>query len=168
MLPIEMDLTKIERLAIKRESENFAFRMFLKGLDDKELDKIVQKLNREVTSRINCLECGNCCNSLVPRVNDQEIELLAALDNVTKETFTREHLDEDKYNNSLYLKATPCRYLDGKSCTIYSNRPLECRVYPYTHKQGFVFRMLYMITNYAICPIVFNVLENLKVELNYK
>ncbi len=168
MLPIEIDLPKIERLAIKRESENFAFRMFLKGLDDKEVDKIVLKLNREVTASIDCLACGNCCNSLVPRVNQKEIELLAAMDNVTTEAYTREHLEEDKYNNSLYLKATPCRYLDGKSCTIYKNRPLECRVYPYTHKPGFVFRMLYMITNYAICPIVFNVMENLKYELNYK
>ena len=84
------------------------------------------------------------------------------------ELFTREHLDEDKYEGSWFLKATPCRYLDGKECTIYDIRPKECREYPYTHRRKFVTRTLGMISNYAVCPIVFNVLENLKAELKFK
>jgi uncharacterized protein len=168
MLPIEMNLAKIERLAIQRENENFAFRMFLKSLDGKDVDKIVHRLHREVTRRIDCLECGNCCNSLVPRVREDEISLLAGLDKVSVEDFTKDHLEEDKYDGSLFLKATPCRYLNGKACTIYENRPKECREYPYTHRRGFVFRTLSMITNYAICPIVFNIMENLKIELEFK
>lgn len=168
MLPIETDLEKIERLAIKRENENFAFRMFLKSLDDKEVDRIVHRLHREVTRQIDCLECGNCCNSLVPRVKEEEISFLAGLDNVPVEEFIANHVEEDKYEGSLFLKATPCRYLDGKACTIYENRPKECREYPYTHRRGFVFRSLSMITNYAICPIVFNIMENLKAELEFK
>jgi Fe-S-cluster containining protein len=168
MLPIEMDLAKIERLAIQRENENFDFRMFLKSLDSKDVDKIVHRLHREVTHRIDCLECGNCCNSLVPKVREEEIIYLAGLDNITVEEYTMEHLDEDKYEASLFLKATPCRYLNGKACTIYENRPKECREYPYTHRRGFVFRTLNIIANYAICPIVFNIMENLKIELEYK
>ena len=168
MLPIEIDLAKIERLAIQRENENFAFRMFLKSHDDKDVDKIVHRLHREVTRRIDCLECGNCCNSLVPKVREEEIIYLAGLDNISVEEYTKEHLDEDKYEASLFLKVTPCRYLEGKSCTIYENRPKECREYPYTHRRGFNRRTLNMITNYAICPIVFNIMENLKIELEYK
>lgn len=168
MLPIEIDLAKIERLAIQRENENFAFRMFLKSFDDKEVDKIVHRLHRIVTRQIDCLACGNCCNSLVPRVKEEEINYLASLDNVSVEDFICDHIEEDKYEGSLFLKATPCRYLNGKACTIYENRPKECREYPYTHRRGFVFRSLSMITNYAICPIVFNIMENLKVELEFK
>jgi Fe-S-cluster containining protein len=168
MLPIEMNLAKIERLAIQRESENFAFRMYLKGLDDKKVDRIVHRLNKQVTSQIDCEKCGNCCNSLSPRVKDEEIQILADMDQTSVEEFTLEHLEEDKFDNLFFLKATPCRYLNGKSCTIYENRPKECREYPYTHRRGFVFRTLSMITNYAICPIVFNVIENLKIALEFK
>lgn len=168
MLPIETDLEKIERLAIKRENENFALRIFLKSLEAKEVDKAVHRLHREVTRQINCLECANCCHSLVPRIKEEEIIYLAGLDRVSVEEFVASHVEEDKYEGSLFLKATPCRYLNGKVCTIYENRPKECREYPYTHRRGFVFRTLSIITNYAICPIVFNIMENLKIELGFK
>ncbi|MFZ5430592.1 MAG: YkgJ family cysteine cluster protein [Bacteroidota bacterium] len=168
MLPIELDLSKIERLSIQRESENFAFRMFLKGLDSIVVDRKVHRLHREVTARINCLDCGNCCNSLMPRVEEEEIQFLAELDKVSIEDYTRDHLDEDKYEASLFIKSSPCRYLDGKRCTIYDHRPKECREYPYTHRRRFVFRTLSMISNYSICPIVFNIIENLKAELNFR
>jgi uncharacterized protein len=168
MLPIEMDLTKIERLAIKRENENFAFRAFLKNIDNHKVDRISRRLHYEITALIDCQECGNCCNSLVPRVTSEEILTLAEIDQVSTMQFISEHLDEDKFDGYLFLKSTPCRYLNGKSCAIYDNRPKECREYPFTHRRGFVFRTLGMITNYAICPIVFNLLENLKSELGFR
>lgn len=168
MLPIETDLTVIERLSIQRESENFAFRAFLKDFESARVDKIVRKLHRKVTAKIDCLECGNCCNQLTPRVREEEIKLLAGFDNADIETYTSLHLEKDAYDGSLYLKALPCRYLDEKACTVYENRPKECREYPYTHRKGFVFRTMNMIANYGICPIVFNVMENLKVKLWFK
>jgi uncharacterized protein len=168
MLPLELDLTKIERLSIKRENENYSFRAFLKGKDIEKVDKIVHRLHKEITSLIDCQKCGNCCISLVPRVKENEIVYLAGLDKVSVEEFIRENLEPDNYDNSLFLKHTPCRYLSGTRCSIYENRPLECKAYPYTHRPGFSTRTLNMISNYGICPIVFNIMENLKMEMGYK
>ena len=168
MLPLELDLAKIEKLSIKRENENYSFRAFLKGKEIDKVDKIVHRLHREITAKINCQECGNCCISLVPRVKENEIAFLAELDKVTVEEFIRDNLELDNFDNSLFLIHTPCRYLDGKSCSIYDNRPLECKAYPYTHRPGFVSRTLNMISNYGICPIVFNLMENLKEETDFK
>jgi uncharacterized protein len=168
MLPIEMDLRKIERLSIQRDRENFQFRAYLKNMDPKAVDRVVYRLHKIITAQINCLDCGNCCNSLVPRVTDEEIAKLAGIDNISVGEFEERHLEEDKSNNSKFLKAMPCRYLEGKSCTVYENRPAECRSYPHTYRRGFIFRTLTVIANYAICPIVFNLLENLKKELDFK
>ncbi|MDR0866741.1 MAG: YkgJ family cysteine cluster protein [Candidatus Symbiothrix sp.] len=65
-------------------------------------------------------------------------------------------------------KDIPCRYLNGKICSIYEERPNECRSYPNTHKSGFISRTWGMIENYEICPIVFNVMEGLKYELRFR
>lgn len=167
MLPVEMDLSKIEKLSIRKENENFKFRAFLRGFEPSEVDRIVHRLNRSVSRAIDCTECGNCCHSLVPGVTEEEICTLAAHDNVTPEEFTTNHLEDDKFAGTKFLKAIPCRYLDGKICSIYDIRPNECRSYPHLHKKGFVYRTLSVISNYGICPIVFNVMENLKIELNY-
>lgn len=168
MLPIETDIKTIERQAIINERENFRFRAFLKSkFDSKIVDKAVHRLHREITSKIDCRECGNCCYSLTPTVTDSEIETLANLENISPEMYEELYLDEDKFDNVKYLKSAPCRYLDGKLCSIYPNRPAECRSYPHTQKKRFMARTLFMNTNYGICPIVYNIIENLKFELKF-
>lgn len=167
MLPIETDLNRIEKLSILKEKENFRFRSFLKKLDSRRIDKIVHLLHKEITNQIDCQECGNCCHSLTPIVTPEEITRLAALENITEETFETLYLELDRFQESKFLKALPCKYLDGKKCSIYVDRPSECHSYPHTHKWGFVRRTLSVISNYGICPIVFNIMENLKHELHY-
>lgn len=168
MLPVEIDLSKIEKLSIRKENENFKFRAFLRGHEPSEVDRTVHRLNRIISREIDCTECGNCCHSLVPAVTEEEISRLAALDNITPEEYSLNHLEDDNFARTKFLKAIPCRYLDEKICSIYDLRPNECRSYPHLHKRGFVYRTLSVISNYGICPIVFNVMENLKVELNFK
>jgi len=54
---IETDLEKIQALAREKEEENWEFRSFLKGfcpLSPEEIDRLVHKLNREVSSLIDC------------------------------------------------------------------------------------------------------------------
>lgn len=167
MLPIETNLNRIEKLSIQRENENFRFRSFLKGLDSRKVDRIVHRLHREITNQIDCLECGNCCHSLTPTVTSEEISHLAALENMDEETFEIQYLDIDQFQGSKFLKGLPCKYLNGKECTIYKDRPADCHSYPHTHKWGFTRRTLSVISNYGICPIVFNILENLKIQLHY-
>lgn len=60
------------------------------------------------------------------------------------------------------FREMPCPFLLNNRCSNYQNRPGQCRAYPYLHKKDFTSRLLGVIDNYSICPIVFNVLELLK------
>ena len=71
------------------------------------------------------------------------------------------------FDNDRYLKATPCKYLKDKKCSIYGDRPEDCRSFPHTHKTGFTQRTFGLIDNYSICPIVFNLFEQLKKGITF-
>jgi Fe-S-cluster containining protein len=167
MVPIELNIENISRIAKRKEDEKYDFRIFLKGQDSAKIDKIVHQLNEEIAGQIDCKKCGNCCKTLSPCVNDSEIDFLSQLDNLSRNDFMIRFLEKDKFEDTRYLKDSPCKYLMDKQCTIYANRPKDCKSYPHTHKKNFNSRTLGMIENYAICPIVYNVYENLKLELKY-
>ncbi|MBN2174980.1 MAG: YkgJ family cysteine cluster protein [Bacteroidales bacterium] len=164
----EIDIEKIALLGEQKEKENFDFRTFLKGHDFKRIDKIVHRLDKEIRSQINCKDCGNCCKSLRPCVTNLEIDTLSKIDNLTQHDFVSGFVEIDNFEQIKYLKDTPCKYLNDKLCSIYTNRPEDCKSYPHTQKTEFITRTLGMIDNYGICPIVFNLFEQLKEELNFK
>ena len=72
-------------------------------------------------------------------------------------------IDED---GDYVFKTMPCPFLmPDNYCQIYENRPKACKEYPHTDRKKF-----YQITNLSIknshvCPIVYEVLEDLKKEL---
>jgi hypothetical protein len=165
-MTIETNLEKIQQLASVRENENYRFRGFLKSRDSDKVDKIVHRLHDELTRQIDCTLCGNCCCRLKPELYKEEIEVLARLENMTPESY-QENFCEEAEINEIYLKTTPCRYLEDKKCRIYENRPEECKTFPNTGKEGFVFRLYSMIEFYEVCPIVFNLMERLKIEMRF-
>lgn len=167
MKHIELDIDTISQMGEEKEDENFDFRAFLKGQDSEKVDLIAHRLNREITAQIDCQKCGNCCESLRPDVSNSEIDRLSKLDNISREDFVSQFIEQDDMDGANYLKDIPCKYLKDKSCSIYSDRPENCKSYPYLHKKGFTSRTFGVIDNYAICPIVYNVYEQLKEELDY-
>lgn len=168
MKHLELDTLKIAQLGEQNEEENFDFRIFLKGQDSKKIDKIVGRLNKELTTLIDCQKCGNCCTSLRPCITKSEIKKLAHIEHSTQADFVSRYLEKDSFEEIHFLKDTPCKFLKDKSCTIYPDRPLDCKSFPHTQKPDFNSRTLEMIDNYGICPIVFNLLEELKNVLNYR
>jgi hypothetical protein len=65
---IETNLKRIKRLAKKRAEENWEFRSYLKQVDmgTKELDAVVHRIVTQVTSKIDCPKCANCCQKMKP------------------------------------------------------------------------------------------------------
>jgi hypothetical protein len=145
---IERNLSKIRKIAAIREDENYRFRALLKGRDPKKIDRIVHRLHKEVTAQIDCSACANCCYCLKPTVSREDINVLARLENISPEEF------QDAYCEmgfgDICLKGTPCRYIDGKQCGIYENRPAQCKTYPNTHKPKFVARSPVLIIRKTI------------------
>jgi len=168
MILLELDIEKISRMAEQKEKRNFDFRIYLKGQDPEKIDKIVHRLNKIITEQIDCTQCGNCCKLLSTCISDSELLILAELDNLSATEFENKFVKKEENGDAKYLKDIPCRYLSDKKCSIYENRPEDCRSYPHTHKDRFVARTLGVLMNYEVCPIVYNVYENLKIELKYK
>jgi Fe-S-cluster containining protein len=71
--------------------------------------------------------------------------------------------DDPEREGSVFINQ-PCPFLQDNFCTVYDHRPSDCRSYPHLHKRDFVFRMNQAFSNCSVCPIVFNVYEELKRE----
>lgn len=168
MKPLELNLQKIKLEGEKKENENYRFRIYLKGVNGQKLDRNVHSLYEDISGRIDCTKCGNCCSTLKPSVSKKEIALLAKIENESVKSFTDKFTEKIEFESERYLKDNPCRYLSDCKCTIYESRPKECRSYPHLHKPGFVFRLLNVINNYSICPIVYNVYEELKMIYRFR
>jgi len=167
---IETDLNIIKRNSEIREEENFEFRSFLKGQDTDKVDQIVFELYEEVLELIDCTKCANCCIELETCFQNKEIDLLTKHLNIDKDEFIRQSTKPDQFGekDKFSLNSKPCQFLTDKKCSIYELRPEECNSYPNLHKDNFISRLIGVIENYEICPIVYNVYELLKQEMNFK
>lgn len=161
---IEMDLGKIAELARQRENENWAFRGFLKGTDipSSRIDRLVHELCGEVSALVDCKACANCCKAISPRLTRADIKRLAAHLGLGAAAFRARFLRDAGDGEGLVFKARPCPFLNDNACTVYEQRPGDCRSYPHLHKRGFVFRLIQAVENASVCPIVFGVYERLK------
>ena len=168
-MKLETDLKKIKETAEKKWDENWEFRSFLKGYDIeiKELDSIVHKLVERVSMEIDCTACGNCCKKVLPTLEQEDIERLSHGLDTTPEAFKRQFLvkNDEAFSEGFIFKKKPCPFLKGNLCSHYALRPTACRSFPHLHKEGFVFRLIGVVHNYAVCPTVFNVYEQLKAKL---
>jgi Fe-S-cluster containining protein len=166
-LQLLTDLTQIAAVAAANENENDAFRIFLKQQDIGTVDAIVHEVNAVVTPQIDCTQCGNCCRSLMINVTPEET-LSLAVHLKEKIEVVKEKYIEISSEGQMIVNTIPCHFLANSSCTIYENRFTECREFPHLHKENFTGRLFGTLMYYALCPIIFNVVESLKEKLEFK
>lgn len=164
---LEKDPARIRQLARERDEENWRFRSFLKqsDMDIEEMDAIVHRIHEEVAGRIDCTECGNCCRRVLPFLSKTDTERLASGLGISVGELADRHFEYNEEEEAFTFNRRPCPFLADDRCSVYEFRPDECRSYPHLHKDEFVFRLMGVVFNYEICPIVFNVYERLKEEL---
>ena len=167
---METNIVKIKEISEEKAEENWAFRAYLKECDmsPEEIDAIVHRLYKEISSKIDCKACANCCKEITPVLDAEDIEKLSEGSGRSNVEFKEEYLTEDEESNGFKFKTKPCPFLKDNLCSLYAYRPKDCRSYPHLHKDGFVFRLMDVIANCSVCPIVFNVYEALKEELWHK
>ena len=130
------------------------------------MDVIAHKLNDEVSAAIDCTACGNCCKTLVINVGKEEIAPLAKYLNKPNEAVKEQYIEESQQGN-FFINTIPCHFLADKKCTIYEHRFRECRDFPHLHKPGFKARLAGTLNYYGMCPIIYNVIEEMKIELGF-
>lgn len=164
------EIPLIERYARHNEAEDWRFREHLKtrlNRPQAETDAVVRAVTDEIWQQIDCTTCGNCCRTLQVVVDKEDIARLSERLKIDQVQFTRRYTKLE--DGTRYFSSSPCVFLgEDNRCTVYEDRPKACRDFPYLHEPHFTSRSLMMINNTAVCPIVFNVWQTLKVRFGFK
>lgn len=155
---------QIKPLLAEKAIENIFFKKHLREISAAEIDHLIAELQRTITPQIDCLKCANCCKSLEPGLEQDEVKKLAQLKQLEIETFKQTFIAFD--GDAHYLKTKPCLFLNDCACSIYSERPKACQEYPHLLQKDMKYRKTFW-ENYSICPIVFNVIEELKRQTHF-
>ena len=162
-----VDLEYIKTKAIELEAENTQFQDFLRNLDSLSLDKAVFELSEAISPKIECTDCGNCCKSLMVNIDEAEADHLSAHLGQSRTEFDSKYLEKGE-SGRMVVNAIPCHFLVGNSCSVYSHRFAGCKEFPAFHVPEFKKRMFTTYMHYDRCPIIFNVMETLKIDLGFE
>ena len=162
-----LDLVTIKQLGERNHDANFRFRSFLKGGNSTQIDRVVHELCDFYYSNIDCTKCGNCCTVMKRLILKKDLKSLSLVTNITMDEFKTEYLQIDEDGDMSFNKL-PCPFLKDLKCSVYDCRPNDCRSYPHLRKKDFISRLFGVIDSYSICPIVFNVFEDLKSRLHFR
>jgi len=155
-------LLELPAKAKKTQKENAAFFQQLALKSPGKVDAAFQSLHEDVFDEVNCLDCGNCCKSLGPRLTDADIRRITTVLKVKPSEFTSKYLRLDEDNDYVF-RHMPCVFLgEDNYCKIYENRPRACRDYPHTDRRRMLQILDIAIKNTATCPAVFEIVERLK------
>ena len=166
MRPLTTDRGLIKKLAEDNQDENDAFRNFLQKKDGRLLDEQVHRINEIITPQIDCTSCGACCRQLMINVTPEESITVAHHLSLEPQKFKKEFLEESM-QGKLIMNTIPCTFLENSKCTIYRERFNECRAFPHLHESNFKGRLFGTLIHYAMCPIIYNVVEEMKVETGF-
>ncbi|MBC34424.1 MAG: zinc/iron-chelating domain-containing protein [Bacteroidetes bacterium] len=128
----------------------------------KELSIIADNLHDEAFSKIDCLNCANCCKSIPPLINQEDVKRISQFLKIPVSDLYKNHVTIDE-DGDMVLNTTPCIFLlpDNK-CKVYEVRPHGCREYPLTEGDLFISNMDQHEINAKYCPAVFYVLKQLE------
>jgi Fe-S-cluster containining protein len=152
---------KLKEAFAKVEKENWMFRSFLKGEDEIEVDKLVHKMHRELFDKVDCIACSNCCILTRIALTPKDIEKISRRLGMMKDVFSAKYLRRND-DGDMEIYETPCPFHTEKGCSIYDIRPQDCRTYPHTNKTEITSRLIGLVNNCEICPVVFEIFERLK------
>ena len=158
------DFEKLKKDARINKAANSKFLNNLRKKKPKDLDYVVAELHDEAFEHIDCLECGNCCRSLGPRILDKDIKKMAKALRMKPNEVIAKYLRIDEDNDYVF-KTMPCPFLlPDNYCLIYENRPKACREYPHTDSRKFHNLLKITLENTAICPAIPEIIDGLKKE----
>jgi len=155
-------LQNLPKLAKDKHFENKKFLEKLHKKPPKNLDYLMQELHDKEFKKTNCLHCANCCKTTGPLFTMADIERISKHLRIKQADFISQYLRIDE-DNDYVLQQLPCPFLDAENyCLLYDVRPKACREFPHTDRKKF--HQIHAITlkNTAVCPAVFNILEEMK------
>jgi len=137
------------------------YKSFLSRPDKNKLLKQLPELHEEAFSKVDCLQCANCCKNYSPRFKTPDIKRISKHLKMKEGVFIESYLKLDE-DGDYVVKTKPCPFLGADNfCSIYEQRPSDCVRFPYTDEDVFFKRSALTLKNSSFCPIVFYVMEGL-------
>jgi uncharacterized protein len=160
---IDLKAEKEKALKLKKEQRKFLDR--IKKNPPRDLDQRAIAADEAVFSKLDCLECANCCKTISPIFTSKDVERIAGSLGTSPGKFMQTYLriDEDQ---DMVLQSSPCPFLEADNkCRIYEDRPKACREYPHTGQRKFQQHIEITKKNVLVCPAAFRVVEELRKAL---
>jgi Fe-S-cluster containining protein len=145
----------------KSKDKQKQFKRYLDRANSAKLIRELPELHEEAFSKIDCLECANCCKNHSPTFKATDIKRISKYLGLKEAVFVDTYLKLDE-ENDFVVKQSPCAFLnEDNSCHIYDVRPSDCSRYPYTDEDVFIKRKALTMANSMVCPAVFHILEKI-------
>lgn len=136
-------------------------------MNSNQLDKIVHETNSIVDPQIDCTTCGACCRGLMINITKEEVGSTAEHLSLSNDMFIEKYVEVSQ-GGIMIMNTIPCHFLSENKCNIYEQRFNECRDFPHLHKSNFRDRLFGTLIHYGVCPIIYNVMEILKIRTSFK
>ena len=137
------------------------YKRFMERANRNAVLKQLPELHEEAFSKIDCLQCARCCKNYSPRFKTPDIKRISRQLKMKESVFIDTYLKLDEEGDYV-VKSTPCPFLGADNhCSIYEDRPSDCRRFPYTDEDVFLKRPRITLKNASFCPAVYYVLEGL-------
>ena len=120
-------------------------------------------LEKEVWQETDCLSCANCCKTMTPTFNAQDLKRISAHFGQTVEEFQKQWLRREKGGDRDWLNKTePCQFLNLKDnkCSIYEIRPADCAGFPHLPKKLKEYVHVHK-QNIEYCPATYRLVEKM-------
>jgi len=146
----------------KRSADNQKkYKQFLQRADKNQVLKTLPGLHEEAFAKIDCLQCANCCKNYSPRFKTPDIKRISKVLGLRESDFIEKYLLVDEEGDFI-VNTKPCPFLGTDNfCSIYEDRPSDCRRFPYTDEDVIIKRKELTLKNSTFCPITYYVLEKL-------
>jgi uncharacterized protein len=145
----------------KSAANQKAYKQLIKTANQQKMLKILPELHDEAFTKVNCLECANCCRNYSPRFKTPDIKRISKHLGMKESAFIETYLRLDE-DGDYVVKSSPCPFLGSDNfCGIYDVRPSDCARYPYTDEDVLFKRPQLTLKNSTVCPAVHYVLERL-------
>ena len=149
----------------KSRERQKVYKQFLQRASKNEVLKRQPAIHEEAFNKVDCLGCANCCKNYSPRFKTPDIKRISKLLGLREGVFIEKYLKEDE-EGDFVLQQTPCPFLGSDNyCSIYEDRPSDCRRFPYTDEDVLIKRTALTLKNSSFCPITYYTLEKLIQEI---
>lgn len=137
------------------------YKSFLKRANKNQVLAQLPDLHQEAFEKVDCLSCANCCKNYSPRFKTPDIKRISKRLGMKESAFIETYLKLDE-EGDFVVKSSPCPFLGTDNyCSVYEDRPSDCRRFPYTDEDVFIKRAALTLKNTSFCPAAYFVMEKL-------